>query len=92
MRERVSARDLFGRPLNIGDLVVYGHSGRYASTRVARVYNVDNPKRVRVRIIEKSHGDKWVKAGTSVPYGIVKVDETDLSIPTLSELNSSPKE
>lgn len=84
----MNAKDMFGRPLEIGDLVVYGHSGRYAGTRVARVYNTDDPKAVRVRIVEKSRLDPrgWKKGHHSTPHGIVKIDETGLDIPKLGDL------
>lgn len=90
----MSAKDLFGRPVEVGDLVVYGHSGRYADTRVARVYNTDDPNAVRVFIMEKKYEGYspnrkflgWGKGHHSTPNGIVKIDETGLGIPKLGDL------
>lgn len=76
-------KDIFGRILNIGDLVVYGHSGRGAGTRVARVYNVDNPRGVRVYIYDKGRDGTWIRGHHSTPHGLVKIDETGLNIPKL---------
>ena len=96
------AKDLFGRIVNVGDLVVYGHSGRYAGTRVGLVYKVDGPRDVRVYILERETtwvpmvGDpsrkmqkytgKWVKGHHSKPNGFVKIDPVPNGIPLLKDL------
>ena len=88
------ARDLFGQAVELNDLVVYGHSGRSASTRVGRVYWVRG-KRVRVRIFERTtHFDHerkrevysggWTQGGTADPNGFVRVDPlTAVELPPL---------
>lgn len=89
-----TALDMLGRRVGVGDLVVYGHSGRYAGTRVGRVYQVDNNRTVRVFIVEKERqyvDGKWVvgewkKSHHSKPHGFVKIDDSDTGIPKLKEL------
>lgn len=83
--EPVIAQDMFGRPVQVGDLIAWGHSGRYAGTRIGRVYRVESPKYVRAWILERVKG-RWVKAHHAGPLGIVKVDDTDLDVPQLEDL------
>lgn len=93
----VAAKDLFGRIVRVGDLVVYGHSGRYAGTRVGLVYRIDDFRNISVFILEKErrfdtgkgkyvYTGKWVKGHHSKPNGFVKIDPVPNGIPQLKDL------
>lgn len=86
------AKDVLGRELNVGDLVAWGHSGRYAGTRIGRVYRIEGPH-VRAWILErKREGPRyqrtgpWVKAHHAGPSDPVKLDDTGLDVPKLEDL------
>jgi hypothetical protein len=79
------AKDMLGREVKVGDLVAWGHAGRYACTRIGRVYRVDSRCSVRARILEKKRG-AWVRGHHSLPLLFVKIDDTGLDIPQLADL------
>lgn len=79
------AKDLLGREIEVGDLVAWGHSGRYAGTRVGRVYRVEG-RQVRAWILERKRTDEWVKGHHAAPSDPIKLDDTGLNLPTLDSL------
>src|SRR5690349_24834254 len=96
------AKVYFGRIVRVDDLVVYGHSGRYAGTRVGRVYKIDGINDIRVYILEKEtewvpsktdpnrkiqkYTGRWVKGHHAKPNGFVRISEIGINVPKLKDL------
>jgi hypothetical protein len=88
------AYDLLGQEVRLGDLVAYGHSGRYAATRVGRVYWIRSSTSVRVWLFQKTRqagtwtvAGLWYRANSAEPSGFVKLTEATPGalVPTIPE-------
>lgn len=81
--------DKFQRKVRVGDLIVYGHSGRYAGTRVGRVYRIYDDFHVMVYLVHEQEIGVWKKGRHAKPSNdIVRVDGPT-TVPTLKELTNA---
>lgn len=81
-----AASDMLGQSVVVGDLIVYGATGKNKGTRLGRVYKILDPTSVMCYLVqEKWTEGKWVKVRHSRPNTFVLAVDTGI-IPKLEDL------